>query len=377
MLITYIIVDIFCIIIVEVIRKNLTADSGSEQEVKMLKYSLGCYFLFMIAGLIGLIVENGNLFYSKVVDYLANVVSLSALALSGFYWFMFVQLRSNKRFIATKWRILTYIPIIAVLFLCVSSPLTGWAFYIDQENCYRRGPLFLFVSVIPLLYDLASTITVYVKAFHEKQLSKRRQYFNLGSFIYFPLAASILQIWLSGMPILAPAIATAYYMVFSSIQGAMIYNDALTGMNNRRRAMIYMEEKLTGISQSNPLTVFMIDGDRFKLINDTYGHIEGDSAIVCMAEAIQSVCSKYNIFGARYGGDEFILIRTGECSFGMEAVGEEINDMLRQICEKKNKPYTLSVTAGSYTIGSNEESMDDIIAKADENLYKKKKERKS
>ena len=83
MLITYIIVDIFCIIIVEVIRKNLTADSGSEQEVKMLKYSLGCYFLFMIAGLIGLIVENGNLFYSKVVDYLANVVSLSALASTG------------------------------------------------------------------------------------------------------------------------------------------------------------------------------------------------------------------------------------------------------------------------------------------------------
>ena len=375
MLITYIIVDIFCIVIVGIIRKNLTSDSGSEQEVKMLKLSLLHYFLFMIAGLTGLMMENSDLFYSKALDYFANIVSLSSLALSGFFWFLFVQLRANKKFAASKWRFLTYLPICFVVLLCILSPITGWVFYIDAENNYQRGPFFMFVSVIPLLYDLISSITAYVRGFQEKQVSKRKQYFNLGSFIYFPLIASVLQLWLSGMPILAPAIATSYYMVFSSIQGAMIYNDSLTGMNNRRRTMLYLEEKITGISQNNPLTVFMIDGNKFKQINDTYGHIEGDSAIMCMAEAIQRICHKHNLFGARYGGDEFIMIKVGECNFDPGVVGDEINTILRQICESKQKPYMLSVTTGNYTTVDNKEEVNTVIKKADEKLYQKKEER--
>lgn len=375
MLITYIIVDIFCIVIVGVIRKSFTTDSGSEQEIRMLKRSLLSYILFMVAGLVGLVIENTDWIYLRAVDYAANIVSLSCLALSGFYWFIFVQLRVNKKFIATRWRILTYIPIALLLFVCISSPVTGWAFYINQENSYVRGPMFMFVSVVPLLYDLVSSLTALYRGIHEKQPSRRKQYFNLAAFICFPLIASILQIWLSGMPILAPAIATAYYIVFSNVQRDMIYNDSLSGMNNRRRAMLYMEERMNAIAQNNPLTVFMIDGNKFKLINDTYGHIEGDSAIVCMAEAIQGICHKYGLFGARYGGDEFIIIKSGECSFDKDAVGEEINALLSEICEKKQKKYALSVCVGNYTTTDSEETIAAVIKKADEELYRKKMQR--
>ena len=63
MLITYIIVDIFCIIIVGVIKQNITTDSGSELEVRMLRRSLWSYIRFMVAGLTGLITENADLFF--------------------------------------------------------------------------------------------------------------------------------------------------------------------------------------------------------------------------------------------------------------------------------------------------------------------------
>lgn len=375
MLITYIIVDIFCIVIVGVIWKSFTTDSGSEQEIRMLKRSLLSYILFMVAGLVGLVIENTDWIYLRAVDYAANIISLSCLALSGFYWFIFVQLRVNKKFIATKWRILTYIPIALLLFVCVSSPVTGWAFYINQENNYVRGPLFMFVSVVPLLYDIVSSSTALYRGIHEKQPSKRKQYFNLAAFIFFPLIASILQIWLSGMPILAPAIATAYYIVFSNVQRDMIYNDSLSGMNNRRRAMLYMEERMNAIAQNNPLTVFMLDGNKFKLINDTYGHIEGDSAIVCMADAIQGICHKYGLFGARYGGDEFIIIKSGECDFDKDMIGEEINALLSEICEKRQKKYGLSVCVGNYTTTDRKETIAAVIKKADEELYRKKMQR--
>ena len=308
MLITYIIVDIFCLIIVGVINQNITTDSGSELEVKTLRRSLLSYIVFMIAGLTGLITENADFFYSRGIDYAANIISLTCLDFSAFYWFIYVQLCVNKEFMKTKLRVLTYIPIFIVVVLCVSSPFTGWAFYINKENEYMRGPMFMFVSVIPLVYDIASSVTAYYRGFHKKHFTKRRRYFNYGSFIYFPFIASVLQIWLSGMPILAPAVAAAYYIVFTSSQKDMIYNDSLTGLNNRRRAIIYMEEKIPEITSDNPFTAFMVDGNKFKMINDTYGHIEGDSAIVCIGEAVEQISYKYHIFCARYGGDEFLMV---------------------------------------------------------------------
>lgn len=376
MLITYVIVDIFCIIIVSVLLKNLSSDYGSEQEVRAFRHSLNSYIIFMLSGLVGLIIENAAGFYLKWLDYIANIVSLSCLVLSGFFWFMFVLLRSNKRFVATKWRYLAYIPAYTVLFLCLSSPFTGLVFYIDQGNIYKRGPLFSVVSVIAFFYMLASTVVAYVHAFHETRLSKKREDMRLGSFIYLPLTASVLQIWLAGMPILAPAIAAAYYLVFSSMQSEMIYNDALTGMNNRRRAMFYLEERLSSADRSSPLAVFMIDGNKFKLINDTYGHIEGDSAIICMAEAVQKVCGMFDLFGARYGGDEFILIGTN-ANINDTMVENEINRLLHQICEAKKKPYMFSVTVGNYTTTEKERSVDDLIAKADAVLYDRKRNRVS
>lgn len=376
MLITYIIVDIFCLIIVGVINQNITTDSGSELEVKTLRRSLLSYIVFMIAGLTGLITENTDFIYSRGIDYAANIISLTCLDLSAFYWFIYVQLCVNKEFMKTKLRVLTYIPMFIVVVFCVSSPFTGWAFYINKENEYMRGPMFMFVSVIPLVYDIASSVTAYYRGFHEKHSIKRRRYFNYGSFIYFPFIASVLQIWLSGMPILAPAVAAAYYIVFTSSQKDMIYNDSLTGLNNRRRAIIYMEEKIPEISSDNPLTAFMVDGNKFKIINDTYGHIEGDSAIVCIGEAVEQISYKYNIFCARYGGDEFLMLKSGKCLFDRENIGSEINEILKQMCVEQKKAYTLSVSVGFYTSFDSNESSDTVIKRADEKLYEAKTRRR-
>lgn len=375
MLLTYIIVDIFCIIIVGVIKQNIATDSGSELEVRMLRRSLWSYIVFMLAGLTGLITENTHIFYSRGLDYVANIISLTCLDLSAFYWFIYVQLCVNKDFMKTKLRAITYIPILIVVFLCISSPFTGLAFYINNENEYMRGPMFMFVSVTPLVYDVASSVTAYYRGFHEKHSIKRKRYFNYGSFIYFPLIASILQIWLSGMPILAPAVATAYYIVFVSGQKDMIYNDSLTGLNNRRRAMMYIEEKMTETSPDNPFTVFIIDGNKFKLINDTYGHIEGDSAIVCISQAVEQIASKHRLFCARYGGDEFLMFKSGQCPFNKSDIENELNERLRQIGIEQKKFYPISVAVGFYTSFDSTETADTVIKMADKMLYEAKAKR--
>ena len=149
--------------------------------------------------------------------------------------------------------------------------------------------------------------------------------------------------------------------------------DALTRIANRRALDNYIEHLR---QEGKPFTFALLDVDNFKSINDTYGHIEGDSAIMCMAEAIQRICHKHNLFGARYGGDEFIMIKVGECNFEPGVGGDEINTILRQICESKQKPYMLSVTTGNYTTVDNKEEVNTVIKKADEKLYQKKEERR-
>jgi len=374
MLLTYITIDIFCIIIAAVINRNITSDSGGELEVKMIKRSVRSYIIFMIAGLTGLVLESTDLFYSKGIDYVANVISLSCLMISSFYWFIFVQLCANNNFMKTKWRRITYIPICIAVFACVASPLTGWVFYINKENTYIRGPLFLFVSAIPVVYDILASVTAFYRGFRENNSMKRKEYFNYGSFMFFPFIASLLQIWFAGMPVLAPSIASAYFIVFVTKQKSMIYNDSMTGLNNKQRAMMYIEEKMMKTSPDNPFTVFMIDGNKFKLVNDTYGHIEGDSAIVCISMAVAQISNENGLFCARYGGDEFIMIKSGECHFEKENIKNEINERLSKICVEQKKKYILTVSAGFYTSVNSKETPDTVIKMADQKLYEAKKQ---
>jgi diguanylate cyclase (GGDEF)-like protein len=90
--------------------------------------------------------------------------------------------------------------------------------------------------------------------------------------------------------------------------------DSLTGLYNRR----YMEESFDreierACRSDRPLAVVMIDVDCFKAINDTYGHVMGDSILVFVAEFFLKSIRGSDI-ACRYGGDEFMLILP-ECSY--------------------------------------------------------------
>lgn len=89
---------------------------------------------------------------------------------------------------------------------------------------------------------------------------------------------------------------------------AMAWTDTLTGLGNRR----YFQEKLLAALSSYhennvPFSLFIIDIDHFKKINDTYGHPVGDQVLTNLARLLQSM-SRENDMVARYGGEEFVAI---------------------------------------------------------------------
>lgn len=83
--------------------------------------------------------------------------------------------------------------------------------------------------------------------------------------------------------------------------------DGLTGLNNRSHFMDrLLEEQQRSTRENTPLSVIMLDIDNFKIVNDTYGHIAGDNAIIAVAKKIKNSLRSIDIAG-RYGGEEFCI----------------------------------------------------------------------
>lgn len=153
--------------------------------------------------------------------------------------------------------------------------------------------------------------------------------------------------------------------------------DPLTGLYNRR----FMEEKLTraikSISRSGgTLSVLMVDVDRFKEYNDTYGHNMGDACLKTVAETIANSITREDDFIARYGGEEFVVALPNTDENGARTVANRILENIRICClthEKSDVADHLTVSIG-VTTGNAEytHSGSDYIERADEALYMSK-----
>ncbi len=92
------------------------------------------------------------------------------------------------------------------------------------------------------------------------------------------------------------------------VQHRLARTDALTGIPNRRYAEEVVEgERARAIRHKAPLSVAMADIDRFKSVNDTYGHKAGDEALIQLADLARLSCRRGDVVG-RYGGDEFLFV---------------------------------------------------------------------
>ena len=87
-------------------------------------------------------------------------------------------------------------------------------------------------------------------------------------------------------------------------------HDALTGLPNRAYLNNYAEETLSkALKNQVNFGIEILDIDFFKSVNDTYGHMEGDHYLTAVADLLSRITEEYsNVFAARYGGDEFVLV---------------------------------------------------------------------
>lgn len=156
--------------------------------------------------------------------------------------------------------------------------------------------------------------------------------------------------------------------------------DALTGLFNRIGLSEQVKDLYVEVTKNDKIFVItMIDMDGLKIINDVYGHLEGDSSICAIAKCVQKASKETDIC-ARIGGDEFLIIgcvpknkENGEIT----EFRQRFNDALDSYNSLTKKPYKLSASIGSFIgVASNEQELDLLIHEADRIMYEVKKEHK-
>lgn len=152
--------------------------------------------------------------------------------------------------------------------------------------------------------------------------------------------------------------------------------DSLTGLANRTYLNEYLSRKFDeAYKKQSFLGVELMDIDFFKEYNDTYGHPAGDKCIERVAEVLRAVQND-NVFGARYGGDEFVLVYTNMSAKEIQQVVEEIQNRVRdlQIEHNGGKGDILTVSQGVFVKIPDEKNREwDYNSAADVSLYEAKR----
>ena len=150
--------------------------------------------------------------------------------------------------------------------------------------------------------------------------------------------------------------------------------DALSGLYNRRFFEVRLQEELANCERDGVTAACLIlDLDRFKLINDTYGHLGGDAVIRQFAELLRGLTRKGDI-AARFGGDEFALMLAGVTTAGALAAAEKIRAAVeRHVFAINGEPVKVSTSIGVTTFPLGRHTrVDQIIDQADRALYRAK-----
>ena len=153
--------------------------------------------------------------------------------------------------------------------------------------------------------------------------------------------------------------------------------DELTGLNNRR-GFFSLGERLLKLAkrEKNGMFIFYGDLNGLKGINDTFGHNEGDNALIDFANILKATYRETDII-ARIGGDEFAVLPAGTSEDCVEKINARLQEKIVHFNATNDRRYNLSVSVGAaYFNPESPSSLDELLAQGDKIMYEQKMRKK-
>jgi diguanylate cyclase (GGDEF)-like protein len=151
--------------------------------------------------------------------------------------------------------------------------------------------------------------------------------------------------------------------------------DDLTGLHNRRGFLILGEQMIKAARRQRArFLLLVLDLDGLKQINDTFGHAEGNRALVEAADVLRA-CFRQSDIIARLGGDEFAAMTPNPTEASEVAVRARLEAALAAVNAKPDRAYPLSLSVGIQACVPDETPVETLLARADARMYEQKKHR--
>lgn len=195
----------------------------------------------------------------------------------------------------------------------------------------------------------------------------------LAVFPVAPFVFGMLQMTMPGLPLEFVGFTFSLSLLHFFVQNRDANTDFLTGVGNRRQLDVALESRVQRATSGIPFGGVMCDLDRFKQINDTYGHNQGDETLEAVADVLAR-SFRHNDMVARYGGDEFFVITEIRDPRVLQNAIGRVRANLDDLNGSDRLPFEVSISMG-YGIFDPEVDggVPGFRARLDEMLYEEKK----
>jgi len=299
-----------------------------------------------------------------ILSYAVNSWLFIAVALVSYFWVGLlcecIGVNISKR--SRRW--VTAIDIVGLVILVINffDPII----FTIKDNVYQRGTfywLYVAIGVFNMVYGL-------VLYRNTRRKGGLLVSFSVSAFVVPMIIGTTVQSLFYGVSVTWVGVAVAVSGMVSSMKNELIYIDQLTGIYNR----YYLEKIKNTVSErgNSKMTGIMADLNRFKLINDKYGHKVGDEALIKAADIFVKAAGT-NGKVIRYAGDEFVIILNLTDSENVSRIIDKIREGFESFNAANPDGYQLSAAIGYETFNFKEQSVDEFMNTIDAKMYENKR----
>ena len=353
---------------------NISQKMVTQWEKLIFRKATVCYILFILADTFWYINDTNMHHWGRRGLYLIALMYAMFQVGCNYNTFLLCMARMKYEFVLKRSRRLLLMVPALLVFLLHLLPMSSSGILYYSGAYIDLGKSYFVLQIIsgiymPLLFVLAAAK---VKA--EKNPVVRKEDRNIMIFSFFPCVCYMVEFFFTWATMKPYVLLGGIMWLFLLFQNRGLNTDFLTGLNNRVRLEMYFHE-ISGHFEEKCYYIFMMDMNEFKSINDNYGHVEGDRALVLTAQALRDLAGRTGCFVARYGGDEFAVICCLE-DMDPERFGRKIMDCVEETGTREGLKYPLSISVGYARCIKDGHTFRQLIEIADDMMYRNKKRAK-
>lgn len=336
----------------------------SDRENVLFVFMLVLVFFTCITEPVAFMIDGKPGYQYRILIYVCDTFTYSSNLMASATWVIFLiyHLRGSINRIHVMIINIVVAAGLAFLFINLFVPVV---FRLDAGNSYVRQPAYFIYLAIDIMMLVDSFITYIIIRLRGRRL----KFFFFWVYSIPVILGAAIQSSVYGTSMIAPCMMISLAGLMSSIQNEMIFKDKLTGIYNRYY-LDQLEDELKR-DRDGEYTFLMIDINDFKSINDNYGHLTGDQAIIDTSNILKKAVGSQGA-AIRYAGDEFVVVLSTKNEIDTDIFIANIKKGFEDFNKAGKAKYELNVSMGYDIVNLRQTSMDEVMNHIDKLMYEDK-----